>query len=109
MTLGSPVQSPVHLGQPPNFSNFQSPVPTGQPPLHSTMVGQGLNTPLGQSPALAGSQMQQSNPAFLPGYLMGQPQQVMKKGTAGEFIYFHKIWIQVQNSAPIGTVVKSKS
>ena len=79
MTLGSPVQSPVHLGQPPNFSNFQSPVPTGQPPLHSTMVGQGLNTPLGQSPALAGSQMQQSNPAFLPGYLMGQPQQVMKK------------------------------
>ena len=77
MTLGSPVQSPVHLGQPPNFSNFQSPVPTGQPPLHSTMVGQGLNTPLGQSPALAGSQMQQSNPAFLPGYLMGQ--QVMKK------------------------------
>jgi len=75
MTLGSPVQSPVHLGQPPNFSNFQSPVPTGQPPLHSTMVGQGLNTPLGQSPALAGSQMQQSNPAFLPGYLMGQPQQ----------------------------------
>ena len=70
MTLGSPVQSPVHLGQPPNFSNFQSPVPTGQPPLHSTMVGQGLNTPLGQSPALAGSQMQQSNPAFLPGYLM---------------------------------------
>ena len=62
MTLGSPVQSPVHLGQPPNFSNFQSPVPTGQPPLHSTMVGQGLNTPLGQSPALAGSQMQQSNP-----------------------------------------------
>ena len=81
MTLGSPVQSPVHLGQPPNFSNFQSPVPTGQPPLHSTMVGQGLNTPLGQSPALAGSQMQQSNPAFLPGYLMGQPQQVMKKGS----------------------------
>ena len=79
MTLGSPVQSPVHLGQPPNFSNFQSPVPTGQPPLHSTMVGQGLNTPLGQSPALAGSQMQQSNPAFLPGYLMGQPQQVMEE------------------------------
>ena len=47
--------------------------------LTSTLDGQGLNTPLGQSPALAGSQMQQSNPAFLPGYLMGQPQQVMKK------------------------------
>ena len=78
MTIGSPAQSPVHLGQPPSFVvGFQSPVPTGQQPFHSTMVGQGHNTPLGQSPALAGSQMQQSNPAFLPGYLMGQPQQVM--------------------------------
>ena len=70
---------PFHFGQSPNFSNFQSHVPSGQPPLHSIMVGQGLSTPLGQFPALAGSQMQQSNPAFLPGCLMGQPQQVMKK------------------------------
>ena len=106
MTLGSPVQSPVHLGQPPNFSNFQSPVPTGQPPLHSIMVGQGLNTPLGQSPALAGSQMQQSNPAFLPGYLMGQPQQVMKKmvstrnrkASVGKYFFcFFPIFISIKN------------
>ena len=55
-------------------------MPIGQPPLPSTMmVGQGLNTPLGQSLALAGSQMQQSNPTFLPGYHMRQPQEVMKK------------------------------
>jgi len=70
MTLGSPAQSPVHLGQPPNFSAFQSPAAGG----HSSALG-----PPGQggfnSPALAGSQMQQSNPAFLPNFLMGQPQQ----------------------------------
>ena len=47
-----------------NFQNFQSHVLTGQPHLHSNMVRQGLNTPLGQSLALASSQMQQSNPCF---------------------------------------------
>ena len=70
MTLGSPAQSPVHLGQPPNFSAFQSPAAGG----HSSALGPGQGG--FNSPALAGSQMQQSNPAFLPNFLMGQPQQV---------------------------------
>ena len=69
MNLGSPVTSPG------SFAGFQSPA---QPQFHSTMVNnQGQFTPLGQSPVVAGSQMQQ-NPGFLPGYLMGSfPQQVI--------------------------------
>ena len=83
MNLGSPVQSPVHLGMQQSYG-FQSPVPGTQPQFHSTMVGgvqpQGM-TPMGvQSPVVAGSNMQQrdaGNPGFLPGYLMGSfPQQV---------------------------------
>ena len=82
MNLGSPVQSPVHLGMQPSYG-FQSPAPGTQPQFHSTMVGgvqpQGM-TPMGQSPVVAGSNMQQRDagaPGFLPGYLMGSfPQQV---------------------------------
>ena len=82
--LGSPVSSPVHAGVQPSFSGLQSPAPGSQPQFHSTMMAGGTQTmtPLGQSPVVAGSQMQQSNaavgtPGFLPGYLMGTfPQQV---------------------------------
>ena len=84
MNLGSPVQSPVHLGMQQSYG-FQSPAPGAQPQFHSTMVsGQpqvmpGM-TPMGQSPVVAGSNMQQRDagtPGFLPGYLMGSfPQQV---------------------------------
>ena len=83
MNLGSPVNTPVHLGAQPSFAGYQSPVPGVQPQFHSTMVGGGAvgTTPLGQSPVVAGSQMQQGNPGtpgFLPGYLMGSfPQQVI--------------------------------
>ena len=81
MNLGSPVNTPVGYGAPPSYSGFQSPVPgVAQPQFHSTMVGGQSMTPLGQSPVVAGSQMQQGNPGtpgFLPGYLMGSfPQQV---------------------------------
>ena len=80
MNLGSPVNTPVGYGAPPSYSGFQSPVPGVQPQFHSTMVGGQSMTPLGQSPVVAGSQMQQGNPGtpgFLPGYLMGSfPQQV---------------------------------
>ena len=81
MNLGSPVNTPVGYGAPPSYSGFQSPVPGVQPQFHSTMVGGQNMTPLGQSPVVAGSQMQQGNPGtpgFLPGYLMGSfPQQVL--------------------------------
>ena len=85
MNLGSPVNTPVHLGAQPSFAGYQSPVPGVQPQFHSTMVGAGgaigqSMTPLGQSPVVAGSQMQPGNPGtpgFLPGYLIGSfPQQV---------------------------------
>jgi len=84
MNLGSPVNTPVHLGAQPSFAGYQSPVPGVQPQFHSTMVGAGgaigqSMTPLGQSPVVAGSQMQPGNPGtpgFLPGYLIGSfPQQ----------------------------------
>jgi len=79
MNLGSPVNTPVGYGAPPSYSGFQSPVPGVQPQFHSTMVGGQSMAPLGQSPVVAGSQMQQGNPGtpgFLPGYLMGSfPQQ----------------------------------
>ena len=83
MNLGSPVSSPVHLGAPPSYPGYQSPAQGLHPQFHSTMVAGGAQgmTPLGQSPVVAGSQMQQTGnagqPGFLPGYLMGSfPQQV---------------------------------
>ena len=97
MNLGSPVNTPVNLAGPPSYSGFQSPIPGVQPQFHSTMVGGGAvgqsMTPLGQSPVVAGSQMQQGNPGtpgFLPGYLIGSfPQQVSVCSCPSHFNQFY--------------------